>query len=126
MPVDNRDLVQVLKTELTYLSEAGYGQPQKASSRAPLAFEDTPSCLNYDSQANPAPCGECVLIDLVPQESRAERVPCRHIPITSGGETLMDLYRHSSPAELEKSLEQWLRGTIADLEAAAPGPTPNS
>lgn len=126
MALDNRDLVDVLKTELSYLSEMGYGQPRKASSRAPLFFEDTPSCLNCGNQADPSPCGECVLIELVPQGSRTERVPCRHIPITSGGETLMDLYRHSSQAELEESLERWLRGTIAGLETAAPDARPNA
>ncbi len=120
MPIANRDLVQILKAELNYLSEVGYGQAQKAPRRAPLVFEDTPSCINCDSKREPSPCSECALIQLVPLESRDEKAPCRHIPITSDGETIMDLYRYSSQAELENVLGRWLREVIEELEAAPP------
>jgi len=126
MPMDNRNLVQVLKMELNYLSEVGYGQAEKTPVRVPLVFEDTPSCLNCDNQGAPSPCGECVLIQLVPPESRTEKVPCRHIPITSDGESLMDLYGHSSHAELEILLGRWLREVISELEGAAPDTKPNA
>jgi hypothetical protein len=113
---DERDLLEVLKTELSFLEKGGYGRSPRESWRQPLIFEDSPSCMNYDSKDHFEPCSECVLFQLVPPQFRAKQFPCRHIPFTAEGETLDSLYRCSDQFEVETVFGNWLRTTIADLE----------
>ena len=82
MPGDDRDLLDVLKFELKVLERGGYGSSPREPWRQHLAFEDSPSCMNYDTRENPAPCEECVLMQLVPPDQRGTKIPCRHIPLT--------------------------------------------
>jgi hypothetical protein len=116
MPKDDRDLVDVLKFELKYLECGGYGSSPREPWRQHLVFEDSPSCMNYDSKANPEPCGECILMQLVPPDQRGERIPCRHIPLTKEGETLEQLYKTGTQMEIEDAMRQWLRATIQQVE----------
>ena len=117
MPRDQRDILDVLKFELDFLKKGGYGRSPREPWRAQLIFEDSPTCMNYDRKQNPSPCSECVLMQFVPPERRAEKVPCRHIPLTQAGETLFDLYRGGTQQEIEDAMADWLRNTIAQLEA---------
>src|SRR5260370_21009421 len=79
-------------------------------------FEDLLTCMNYDSKENPGPCSDCVLMQLVPPERRSEKIPCRHIPFNTSGETLDSLYRYSNQQEAEETVGAWLRATIQRLE----------
>jgi hypothetical protein len=117
MPHDEREVLDVLKSELNYVQKGGYGRSPREPWRAQLIFEDSPSCMNYDTKTHPEPCVECVLMRFVPPEKRSEKVPCRHIPLTGSGETLLDLYRGGTQEELEAALADWLRMTIARLES---------
>jgi len=117
MPPDDRDVLEVLKFELEFLEKGGYGRSPRDPWRAQLIFEDSPTCMNYDSKTNPRPCAECFLMQFVPQDARGEKVPCRHIPLAQDGETLQDLYRGGTQQEIEEALGGWLRRTIARLEA---------
>ena len=87
MPRDDRNILDVLKAELNYVKKGGYGRSPREPWRAQLVFEDSPTCMNYDSKENRAPCAECLLMQFVPDDKRRERVPCRHIPLTSYGDT---------------------------------------
>jgi len=116
MSKDERDLMDVLKFELKYLERGGYGSSPREAWRQHLVFEDSPSCMNYDAKANPEPCGECILMQLVPPEQRGERIPCRHIPLTKEGETLEQLYKTGTQLEIEDAMRQWLRVTIQQVE----------
>jgi hypothetical protein len=116
MAIDDRDLLDVLKFELNFLEKGGYSSSPREPWRAPRIFEDSPACMNYDAQDNPAPCKECALIDLVPLSDRRQPKPCRHIPLTKSGDTLETLYRWSSEPELEDTYGMWLRATIARIE----------
>lgn len=116
MRKDERDLLEVLKFELQFLRDGGYGRSPKTPWRPQYIFEDSLTCMNFDSKENPAPCGECVLMYLVPPQDRSRAIPCRHIPMTDSGETLDSLYRYSNQAEIEETAEQWLVKTIATLE----------
>ena len=120
MPQDDRDVLEVLKSELNFVTKGGYGRSPREPWRAQLIFEDSPTCMNYDGKDQPAPCSECVLMQFVPPEKRAEKVPCRHIPLTRAGETLAELYRGGTQQELEDALADWLRARIAQLEATQP------
>jgi hypothetical protein len=115
---DERDLLDVLKTELAFLEKGGYGRSPRESWRQPLIFEDSPSCMNYDSKEAPGPCSDCILMQLVPPQFRGKQIPCRHIAFNAEGETLDSLYRYSDQFEAEEVFGNWLRETIAELEAA--------
>jgi hypothetical protein len=113
---DERDLLEVLKFELGFLQDGGYGRSPKTPWRPRYIFEDSPTCANYDCKENPVPCSDCVLMQLVPQELRSSKIPCRHIPFNAHGETLDSLYRYKDQIEIEKVVESWLKSTIAHLE----------
>lgn len=117
MAMDDRNLLDVLKFELNFLEKGGYGSSPREPWRCPLIFEDSPSCMNYDTKDHPAPCEECILMQLVPGEDREKRIPCRHIPLSPNGETLQSLYGWASQREIEDVMRNWLRTTIEKLEA---------
>src|SRR5215831_21053427 len=117
MQKDERDLLEVLKFELQFLEHGGYRCSPRAPWRPQYIFEDSLTCMNYDSKENPGPCSECVLMQLVPPERRSEKVPCRHIPLNVSGETLDSLYQHSNQNEIEETVGGWLRTVIQRLES---------
>src|SRR5260370_5694122 len=112
MQKDERDLLEVLKFELQFLEDGGYGRSARTPWRPKYIFEDSLTCMNYDSKENPGPCSDCVLMQLVPPERRSEKIPCRHIPFSTSGETLDSLYRYSNQQETEETVGAWLRATI--------------
>ena len=116
MQKDERDLLEVLKFELKFLEDGGYGRSPRTPWRPQYIFEDSLTCMNYDSRENPRPCSECVLIHLVPPQLRSANLPCRQIPLNASGETLDSLYRYSNQCETEESVAVWLRATIQHLE----------
>ena len=116
MQKDERDLLEVLKFELKFLEDGGYGRSPRSPWRPQLIFEDSPTCMNFNSSEVPGPCTDCVLIQLVPPELRSAQIPCRHIPFGSSGETLDSLYRYSNQVETEEVVGGWLRATIKRLE----------
>ena len=125
MQKDERDLLEVLKFELRFLEDGGYGRSPSARWRPQLIFEDSPTCMNFNSQEQ-GPCSECVLMQLVPPEFRSAEIPCRHIPFDKSGETLDSLYQCGEQHEIEGVFGDWLRATIQRLEqersAANPAP----
>lgn len=112
---DDRDLLEMLKFELRFLEDGGYGQSPHAARRASLIFEDSLTCMNFNSQDR-APCSACLLIKFVPSGCAAKKIPCRHIPLNKDGETLASLYESGTRLEIEEALGNWLRATIRRLE----------
>lgn len=113
---DERDLLDVLKFELDFLEKGGYGRSPREPWRPQFLFEDSPTCMNYDSKDQPGPCSECVLMQLVPLAFRKAKIPCRHIAFNADGETLDSMYRYADQSETEIVFANWLRTTIARLE----------
>jgi len=116
MPKDDRDLLEVLRFELQVLERGGYGSSPREPWRQHLVFEDSLTCMNYDQKDHPEPCGDCILMQLVPPEQREQKIPCRHIPLTKEGETLEHLYKYGTQQEIEDAMRDWLRATIARIE----------
>ncbi len=116
MPSDDRDILDVLKFELEFLEQGGYGRTPREAWRPRLIFEDSPSCLNFNSRMK-EPCSECALMKLVPSDAHKEQNPCEHIPLTPHGDTLESLYRTGTQQEIEETLGKWLRTTIQQIEA---------
>jgi hypothetical protein len=116
MATDIRDVLEVLKFELRFLEDGGYGRSPRAPWRAPAIFEDSPICPNFTDPARRHPCKHCLLIDFVPPDRRNEDVPCRFIPLKENGMTVDDLYRCGTQIEMEKALACWLRTEIHRIE----------
>ena len=125
MPQDDRNTLEVLKAELNFVTKGGYGRSPREPWRAQLFLEDSPTCMNYDSKEHPAPCSECLLMQFVPAEKRGEKVPCRHIPITPEGDTLLQMYRGGTEQEIEEATIAWLKREIARLESLETAPAPS-
>ena len=113
---DERDLLDVLRFELQFLKDGGYGRSPRTPWRPQYIFEDSLTCTNFHSKDHPVPCSACVLMPLVPPEQRAQNIPCRHIPFNEFGETLESLYLDSTQGEIEDTVEEWLKATIERLE----------
>jgi len=103
---------EVLKKELRFVQKGGYRTPLVW--RAPLVFEDSPTCPKEGCSA--CPDTNCALMRFVPKECRYEPAPCRHIPLNDLGETVDSLYRTGTNEEIEQVLEGWLLATIRQLE----------
>jgi hypothetical protein len=115
MPKDERDLLEVLECELQFLEQGGYSQSPKTPWRPRFIFEDSPTCMNYDSKKKPGPCSDCVLMHLVPAKFSSTKIPCRHTALNAAGETLDSLYRYGDPGETEQTVGNWLRSIIQCL-----------
>ena len=116
MPQDNRNLLEVLKFELEFLEQGGYGRLPREAWRPRFIFEDSPTCMNFNSKDR-EPCSECLLMQFVPENARTEQTPCIHIPLSPTGETIASLYQTGTQQEVEEALGAWLRMTIRRLEA---------
>jgi len=112
---DDRDLLEMLKFELRFLEDGGYGQSPHAARRASLIFEDSLTCVNFNSQDR-TPCSACLLMQFVPTNRASEQIPCRHIPLNAAGQTLASLYESARQLEIEEALRSWLKATIRRLE----------
>jgi hypothetical protein len=116
MPKDDRNTLEVLKAELNFVEKGGYGRSPREPWRATLALEDSPTCMNYDTKEHRTPCAECLLMQFVPADKMDEKVPCRHIPLTEQGDTLLQLYGGGTEQEIEEALAKWLKKAIAKLD----------
>jgi hypothetical protein len=116
MLTDQRDLLDVLKFELYFLEQGGYERSSVAAWRPRFIFEDSPTCINYETTGDRVPCSTCALMQLVPANRRFATHPCWHIALNESGETLDSLYRHSDQSQVEETVSTWLRAAIKQLE----------
>jgi hypothetical protein len=116
MAQDDRDILEILKFELSFLEDGGYGRSPQAPWRAPAIFEDSPICPNFCDPAGPHPCESCLLEQFVPEGQKKDKIPCRFIRLTEEGLTVEDLYRTGSQVEMEEALANWLRSQIQRIE----------
>ena len=96
----NEDTLQVLKNELEFVQKGGYRAPLVG--RAPLVFEDSPTCSKERCSA--CPDVDCVLINFVPTKCRYDAIPGRHIRLNETGEILDSQYRTGPNEEIEQTL----------------------
>ena len=116
MEKQDQDILELLKAELNFLEKGGYGRSVHTPWQPTSVFQDSLSCLNYADPERTYPCEACLLASFVPPESRAESVPCHHIPLNQSGETVETLERRGDQQELEEAMKTWLRARIAQLE----------
>jgi hypothetical protein len=116
MSNDKRDVLEVLKFELNFLEQGGYGRSVHTPWKPTSTFQDSPSCINFNSSEEKHPCNECLLSELVPTDAQTEEVPCHHILLNQVGQTVHSMQRQNTQAELEDSLKRWLRASIVRIE----------
>ncbi|MGH9499187.1 MAG: hypothetical protein ACRD3L_08580 [Terriglobales bacterium] len=116
MAQSERELLDLLRFELKFVEDGGYGRSPRTPWRPPSIFEDSPSCPNMGDPTRPHPCGECLLIKFVPGELLSQDTPCRFIPLNDKGQTIDYFYRYGTQADLEEAFSGWLRIQIARIE----------
>ena len=119
MTQGERDLLDLLKFELKFLEDGGYGRSPHTPWRCQTVFEDSPTCPNFGDPTRPHPCTQCLLMRFVPRDLKDQASPCRHIPLTDNGETIDYFYRCGTQLELlklEEALAGWLRKQISRIE----------
>ncbi len=116
MSSDKRDILEVLKFELSFLEQGGYGRSVRTPWKPTSIFLDSPSCINFNDAGRPHPCNECALTDFVPLKRQEEDVPCHHIPLNAQSETVYTMERQRERGDLEDALRNWLRTTIDRIE----------
>jgi len=123
MSTDERDPLELLKAELSFIEKGGYGRSVRTPWKPTSVFQDSLSCINYGYPYRAHPCHECLLNDFVPEDSRAAPVPCHHIPLDAEGETVEGLELEENQQALEEKVKAWLRARIQELEAERDRPT---
>ena len=116
MTKDDRDVLEVLRSELQFIEQGGYGRSVRTPWQPTSVFLDSLSCINYGDPNRTLPCDQCLLASMVPAESRSETIPCHHIPLNDCGETIAKLEDSGDQAKLVEAIKGWLRATIERIE----------
>lgn len=116
MSTDERDKLELLKAELSFIEKGGYGRSVRTPWRPTSVFQDSLSCANYGYPYRAHPCHECVLSDFAPEGARAESIPCHHIPLDAEGQTVEGLESEENQQLLEEKVKAWLRAKIKEIE----------
>jgi hypothetical protein len=123
MAKDDRDILDVLKFELSFLENGGYGRSVRTPWKGTSIFQDSITCINFGDPERSRPCDECLLIDFVPIDQQSSNVPCHHIPITDRGETIEFIEQGKSREEVVEAVRDWLRKIIHQIEVERIRPT---
>lgn len=126
MADDLLDLIDQLKLERSILRDGGYGRSVHTATKEEQLFRDSVTCLNVGQIDQRHPCSDCLLWEFVPQEKMEEDIPCHHIPLNSGRETIAALEERGERDAAEAALLGWLNRTIAKLEEELAGRPPQS
>jgi len=113
MAKDDRDILDLLKSELDVLEKGGYGRSVRTPWLPTSIFQDSPSCACFPSHTHDS---ECVLMELVPPEFRSEDVPCHFIPLNETGETAAMFEEGDDQQRREEAIKNWLRARIGQIE----------
>ena len=117
MAKDDRDILEVLKQELSFIEEGGYGRSVRAPWLPKSIFQDSLSCLNYGYPYRAHPCSECHLLEFVGPEDRSQPVPCHFIPLNETGNTIEEFEMEGNESKMQNAVKSWLQGKISQLEA---------
>jgi hypothetical protein len=115
MSEDKRDVLEVLRYELNFLEQGGYGNWYSTPWGPASIFQDSLTCPNHGDPTRPHACRECLLYDFVPEEYRTDDVPCHHIPLNRHEVTVAT--PNQTEEELRENVKHWLKRTIAKIEA---------
>jgi len=118
MAKDERNVLELLKTELDFIEKGGYGRSVRTPWKSTSPFRESLTCVNYALPEKAHPCSECHLIDFVPSDKRSGELPCHAIPLNAAGDTVESLECENNQAKLEDALKEWMRARIKEIESA--------
>ncbi|MDQ1639200.1 MAG: hypothetical protein QOF62_2539 [Pyrinomonadaceae bacterium] len=113
---DARDILELLKEELTFVELGGYGRSVRTPWLPKSAFQDSLICINFADPTHAHSCSECHLTDFVEGEDSSAQVPCHLIALNEKGDTIEDLEALDNQAKLETTLKHWMRTKIKEIE----------
>ena len=116
MAQDDRDILELLKSELDFIEQGGYGRSVRTPWKPQSTFQDSLTCINYGYPYRAHPCNECHLLDFVSPEHHSAEVPCHYIPLNEAGETIEDFEAQDNQAKLERNVRDWLKARIKQIE----------
>ena len=116
MNKDDRDVLEVLRSELEFIERGGYGRSVRTPWQPTSTFLDSLSCINYADPNRTLPCDQCLLTALVPAAKQSESIPCHHIPLNESGDTISQLEDDGDQDKLIECVKGWLRSTIERIE----------
>jgi hypothetical protein len=116
MAKDDRDILELLNTELEFIEKGGYGRSVRTPWKATSPFRGSLTCVNYALPEKAHPCAECHLIDFVPADKRGADLPCHALPLNAAGDTVESLELEDNQMRLEESLKKWMRAKIKEIE----------
>lgn len=111
-----KDVLTTLQEELAFLELGGYRSPQQAAWRPQFIFRGFPHLFELPKPREASAMPRMRADGFVPNGSKQERYPCRHIPLDDSGQTLDSLYRTATEEEAYAMAADWLKKTIAGLE----------
>ncbi|MGZ8845408.1 MAG: hypothetical protein ACXW3C_02995 [Pyrinomonadaceae bacterium] len=117
MTKDDRDILELLKSELSFIEEGGYGRSVRTPWLPKSVFQDSLSCLNYGYPYRAHPCTDCHLLDFVSPDDRSQPVPCHFIPLNEAGNTVEELEMEGNEVKIASTVKIWLKGKISQMEA---------
>jgi hypothetical protein len=117
MARDDRDILELLKDELVFIEQGGYGRSVRTPWVPKSIFQDSLSCLNYGYPYRAHPCADCRLLDFVGPEDHSQPVPCHFIPLNDAGNTLEELELEGNESKTVNAVKTWLRDKISQIEA---------
>jgi hypothetical protein len=118
MAKDERDILELLKSELGFIEKGGYGRSVRTPWKSTAPFRESLTCVNYALPEKAHPCAECHLIDFVPSDKRSGELPCHSIPLNAAGDTVESLELSDNQPKLESALKEWMRAKIKAIESA--------
>jgi hypothetical protein len=117
MARDDRDILEILKDELVFIEQGGYGRSVRTPWVPKSVFQDSLTCLNYGYPYRAHPCAECRLLDFVNAQDHSQTVPCHFIHLDDAGNTIEKLELETSESRTVNTVRQWLKGKISQIEA---------
>ena len=121
METDDRNILEILKSELDFLEKGGYGRSVRTPWEATIMFQDSPICPEFPCHTH---TDACLLMQFVPPEYRDSSIPCHHIPLNEAGETVLALDDTENRERTQEAVKAWLTRTIKSLEAGHDGGPP--
>jgi len=116
MSNDDRDILELLNDELDFIGKGGYGRSVRTPWKPKSTFKDSLICLNYGYPTRVHSCNSCHLHDFVSTEHHSSELPCHSISLNAAGDTVEHLEAGDNQAKLERSVADWLRTRIGDIE----------
>jgi len=111
-----RELIELLKQELLFVEQGGYGRSVHKPHDPTIVFQDSPTCLNFGEPQRVHECDQCLLTRMVPADKMGEARPCHHIPLNAKGDTIAQLAEKGDDLRTQEAVAAWLRKVIANLE----------